>query len=296
VTTATSPSVSLGEALERFDAEAQPGTVHTGRYQCKYISWGEGPPLIFIHGLADNLRSFVLPMTLLSKQFRCIAYNQPRSQGDGARLKGYRHEHLADDLFALMDHLGLEQANLFGSSFGSTTAMRAMHARPQRVSRAILQGAFAYRPLARQQWWLAWFARYWLGRLKHLPFHMKAVKKSHYPPFEGRDPQQWRFFLEQTGSPPIKAVAHWALLLHQTDVRGLLPEINQPTLLLCGDRDPLVPFPFQMYLFDHLPKGVMFQIENCGHFPMFSNPEAVADATRKFLQSPICQLSSVPCP
>ncbi len=288
MTTATQLTLPLSEALHRFNAEAQLDSVHTGRYQCEYVSWGKrtGPPLIFIHGLADNLRSFVMPMALLSREFRCIAYNQPRGGEDGARLRGYGHDDLVGDLFALMDHLGLEQAILFGSSYGSTIALRAMHARPERVPRAVLQGGFAYRPLIRKEWWLAWVARYWLGRLKHMPFHTKKMTRSHFPPFEGRDPELWNFFLEQTGSPPIKAVAHWALLLHETDVRSLLRNIRQPTLLICGDRDPLIPFPFQVQLFHHLPNAVMFQIENCGHFPMFSHPEAIAHATRQFLLTP----------
>ncbi len=286
MTTAVQTAITLTEALQRFQAESQPGSVDLGRYLCNYVSWGTGPPLVFIHGLADNLRSFVMPMALLSRGFRCIAYNQPRGGDDGAKLRGYGHEQLVEDLFALLDHLGLEQADLFGSSYGSTIALRAMHSKPQRVPRAVLQGGFAYRPLVRREWWLAWFARYWLGRLKHMPFHVKKMKKAHYPAFEGRDPQLWDFFLEQTGSPPIKAVAYWALLLHQTDVRALLPEIHTPTLLICGDRDPLIPFPFQAYLFHHLKNSVMFKIDQCGHFPMFSNPEAIADATRKFLHAP----------
>jgi hypothetical protein len=36
----------------------------------------------------------------------------------------------------------------------------------------------------------------------------------------------------------------------------------------------------------------MFQIANCGHFPMFSHPEAMVDATRKFLLAPACQFAA----
>ena len=55
-------TVSLVQMLERFDREAVRGTIDTGRYRCPYFTWGAGPPLLFLHGLADVARSFI-PIT-----------------------------------------------------------------------------------------------------------------------------------------------------------------------------------------------------------------------------------------
>src|SRR5207245_6866652 len=85
------PPRTLAEALERFEKEAVRGTCDTGRYRCSYSTWGEGPPLVFLHGLADSSQAFVMPMALLSRFFRCISYDLPTGRDDGARLSRYTH-------------------------------------------------------------------------------------------------------------------------------------------------------------------------------------------------------------
>src|SRR5579864_1981936 len=98
----------LKDILERFEREASWGECATGRYRCRYFVWGSGPPLVFVHGLCDEADSFVLPIAPLSREFRCIAYDLPLGNGDGANLRGYRHGHLVADLYALLDHLKLD--------------------------------------------------------------------------------------------------------------------------------------------------------------------------------------------
>lgn len=282
--------VSVADALQRMEQEATQGTLDTGRYRCPYVVWGSGPPVVFVHGMGDSLNCFVLPMALLSRDFQCIAYTQPGGRGDLSRLRKYRHEDLVADLFCLMDHLGVVQAPLVGHSFGSTVVLRAMHTKPERVPRGVLSCGFAQRSLAAAEWWLAWMARFWPGHMRHLPLRKSALQRFHYGPFAGCEPETWDFFLKVSGTPLIRSVAHWALLLHQTDVRDLLPTIRQPVLLICGDCDPLVPRSYQEYLFRHLPNAVMFQITNCGHFPMYTHPAIFAATIRRFLQAPACQL------
>src|SRR5947208_3117129 len=81
--------LSLAEAFGRFEREATRGVCDTGRYRCRYFSWGEGPPLLFLHGLADSSQTFVLPAALLASSFRCIAYDLPSGADDGASLRRY---------------------------------------------------------------------------------------------------------------------------------------------------------------------------------------------------------------
>src|SRR5262249_44804128 len=147
-----SETVRLANAQERFEREAHHAVCDTGRYRCPYFSWGEGPPLVFVHRLADSRRAFLMPMALLSRHFRCLAYALPPGRGDGARLKPYAHDDLVADLNAILDHAGVRQTYLYGSSFGSTIVLAALHANPQRFPRAILQGGFAQRRLAPAEW------------------------------------------------------------------------------------------------------------------------------------------------
>src|SRR5262245_30623675 len=109
---------SLAEALRGFDREAEHGTCDTGRYRCRFTVWGTGPVLPFIPGLSSEALSFALLMSRLARHFRCIVYDLPRGQGDGADLGRVRHADLVADAFALLDHVGAERAYVSGFSFG----------------------------------------------------------------------------------------------------------------------------------------------------------------------------------
>jgi pimeloyl-ACP methyl ester carboxylesterase len=290
ISTAPAPPepLPLDEVLRRFDREAAAGIVDTGRYRCPYFTWGEGPFLVFIPGLSDDARSFLLVSALLSEHFRCVSYNLPDGAGDGARLGRYTHADLVGDLFALLDHLGARQSYLFGSSFGSTIALAALHARRGQLPRAVLQGGFARRRLAPAEVLLAGLARYWPGRLRRLPFRTPLLRRSHFEPFAGRPPEVWDYFLTRWGSPPIAAMARRALLLHRLDLRAALPAVRQPVLLVCGDRDPLVNHACEEELLHGLPNVARVELSDCGHNPIFTHPGLLADVVRRFLTPPPC--------
>jgi pimeloyl-ACP methyl ester carboxylesterase len=280
--------INLEESLARFGREAAFGQCDTGRYRCRFYTWGEGPPLLFIHGLCDDARSFLLPIACLSRHFRCIAYDLPAGGDDGACLPDYRHADLVADVYALLDHLGVNRCDVFGSSFGSTIALAAMHDRPERFERGILQGGFAHRPLAWAEVLLARLARYWPWAMHRLPLRVPVLRRSHGGPFSGRGPEFWQFFLERNGAPPMNACARRALLLHAIDIRRLLPDIKQPVLLICGDADPLVGRACEEVLENGLPQATRVEITQCGHLPQFTHPEVLAEVVRRFLAPLAC--------
>jgi pimeloyl-ACP methyl ester carboxylesterase len=285
-TCAASRSVTLAEALERLKQEAVHGVCDTGRYRCSYHVWGQGPALVFIPGLCDDALSFVWPAALLCRDFRCILYDPPIGRGDRASIRRYRHEDLVADLFALLDHLGARRAYLFGSSFGSTVALRALQAAPERFPRAVLQGGFAYRPLAPAELLLAHLARYWPGQMRQLPLRQALLRYNHYGSFASRGPDAWDYLLRRWGAPPIAAVAQRALLLHRVDLRPFLPQVRQPVLLVCGEYDPLVGKSCEKDLLHGLPNARRLELEGCGHAPCFSHPELLAEVVRRFLLPP----------
>jgi pimeloyl-ACP methyl ester carboxylesterase len=292
---AAAPPPSLAEARERCQREAVRGVCDTGRYRCPYLAWGEGPPLLFVPGLADGPLNFVPLMARLSGWLRCLTYALPSGRGDGARLARYTHADLVDDLLAVLDHAGLRQSYLFGSSFGSTVVLAALRARPERLPRAILQGGFARRTLAPAERLLAALARHWPGSLRHLPLRTAVLRRGHAGPFAACPPEVWPFLLEQNGVAPIAAVARRALLLHRLDLRPLLPEVRQPVLLVCGDDDPLVGKACEAALLEGLPNASRVEIRRCGHFPYLTHPDVLAAVVADFLTPrPRVPESSVP--
>jgi pimeloyl-ACP methyl ester carboxylesterase len=273
----------LAEAVRRFHAEANRGVCNTGRYRCPYYTWGEGPTLICVPGLVDDAHCFVLVMAHLSRHFRCVAYDWPTGQGDGARLSQYRHGEFVADLFALLDQVGAREAFLLGYSFGSTITLAAMHLDPSRFPRAMLLSGFACRRLAPAERLLASMARYWNGPLRRLPLRNWILHTTQRGGFACRETEIWNNYVERTGALPMPALARRSLVLDQVNLRSILPCIHQQVLLVCGDADPLVNKQCETELLMGLPNVARVELANCGHMAIFTHPEALAEVTTEFL-------------
>jgi pimeloyl-ACP methyl ester carboxylesterase len=280
---APSPPVTVADALACLEREARWGVCDTGRYRCPYYVWGDGPTLVFVPGLSDDARSFVLPAYHLRQHFRCVAYDLPSGRGDGARLAQYRHADFVDDLLSLLDDVNAPQSFVYGLSFGSTVTIAALARQPGRFPRAVLQGGFAQRRLAVAEQLLCRMARYWPGSMRSLPWRNRILRRIHHAPFADRTPEFWDYFVQRLGTPPITAVARRALVVHQTDLRPLLPSIQQPVLVVCGDLDPLVGHACEEALLSGLPHATRVELRNCGHWPIFSHPEVLAELLFRFL-------------
>lgn len=276
--------LALGECLDHWNREAHHGEVDTGRYRCRYVVWGTGPALVMIPGMASDAISFVMLMDRLKAHFRCVSYELPEGGPDGARLMRYRQEDLTDDLFALLDHLRIAECVPLGFSFGSTIALSALHQEPHRFTHGILQGGFARRPLARAEVLLASFARFLPGSLGRFPLRKRIIENNHRRPFLQRDPDVWEFFMEHTCRIPLRAIAARVLMIHRVDLRSILPTIQHPMLMICGDHDPLVGKTCEEELRQGLPNVTRAEIEHCGHVPNLTHPEVTAEVVRQFLQ------------
>jgi pimeloyl-ACP methyl ester carboxylesterase len=283
----TGPTVTAEEfraATARFAREARPRVVHTGRYRLGYRAWGTGPPVVFVHGMADVGRSFVMVMARLSETFTTIAYDLPDGLTDGSVIGPYTHREYVSDLLALLDHLGFARAALMGSSFGSTIALAALAAAPQRFSHGIVQGGFARRPLT---WWqhrLAQLARFWPGYQGDWPVIHDAVMSRVEGSLKARvPPEVWRFFLANHGRTPMRAAAVRTLTIGATDLRPVLPTLAAPLLQLGGDADPLVPKVLENEITRLVPGARRVEFAGCGHYPQYTHPGPMAEEIRRFL-------------
>jgi pimeloyl-ACP methyl ester carboxylesterase len=287
----TPPAPSLTAALACWQREARRGVRNTGQYRMPFFVWGNGPPIVFIHGLADSSRAFIPVMASLRREFTCIGYDLPAGGADGARLGAYRHRHLVADLVDLLDHLGIRQSHLFGSSFGSTIVLAALHAFPDRTMRAVLQGGFAYRKLARWERLLCGFARYWPGPLATLPLRALLDHPVDRRVFHDL-PEEFKFHRANTDALPKSAVARRGLMIRNIDLRRKLPAIRQPVLLICGDCDAIVTAECEEPLLKSLPNVARVELSSCGHYPQYTHAPLVAEVVRQFLAAPACRIGA----
>ena len=119
---------------------------YNGAVEIAYLDEGEGDPILLVHGFASTKDvNWVYPawVSELKKDGRRVIALDNRGHGDSGKLYDpalYEVATMAGDVTALMDHLGLERADVMGYSLGSRmTAVLALK-QPQRLRSAILGG------------------------------------------------------------------------------------------------------------------------------------------------------------
>ena len=119
---------------------------HNGAVEIAYLDEGEGEPILLVHGFASSKNvNWVYPtwVSELKKAGRRVIALDNRGHGESGKLYDpaqYEIAIMAGDVVALMDHLGIERADIMGYSLGSRmTAVLAL-SHPQRLRSAILGG------------------------------------------------------------------------------------------------------------------------------------------------------------
>ena len=75
-------------------------------------------------------------------------------------------------------------------------------------------------------------------------------------------------------------------LLTRPDATELLPQINCPTLLLCGREDSWSPLARHRQMAALMPRATLEVIADCGHMSTMERPAAVSVAMRTWLEQP----------
>jgi pimeloyl-ACP methyl ester carboxylesterase len=111
-----------------------------------FLDEGEGEPIVLVHGFASNKEvNWVFPgwVSTLARAGRRVIAIDNRGHGASTRLydpAAYHSAIMADDVRALLDHLGLPRADVMGYSMGArNTAFLAM-ANPERMRSGVLGG------------------------------------------------------------------------------------------------------------------------------------------------------------
>ena len=122
------------------------GTFRSGDAEIAYLDAGEGEPVVLVHGFASTKETnWVVPGwidTLRRAGRRAIALDN-RGHGASSKLYDPARYHsavMADDVRALMDHLGIAQADVMGYSMGARITAYLALAHPARVRRIVIGG------------------------------------------------------------------------------------------------------------------------------------------------------------
>lgn len=115
---------------------------------------GTGTPLVLLHGLGNNWKSWSFTLEHLDfKQHRVIALDL-LGFGDAPKpAVGYTPTDHADAVAATLEHLSISNAHIAGHSMGCIVALQLASQAPSLVRSLSLFGAPLYRHMPRASWW-----------------------------------------------------------------------------------------------------------------------------------------------
>src|ERR1700722_16708402 len=108
-----------------------------------YETLGEGPPIVFVHGLGATSNVWHAQRLTLSKNYQVILYDRSGSGRSQKARDGYSINTWADELAGLLDYLAVPSAVVVGHSLGSMVAQRFAGKYPERTKALVLAGGEA---------------------------------------------------------------------------------------------------------------------------------------------------------
>jgi pimeloyl-ACP methyl ester carboxylesterase len=230
-----------------------------------------GEPIVLVHGFASNhVVNWVNTqwVRVLGRAGRRVVMLDNRGHGRSEKLydpAAYDSDVMARDVANLMDHLGIERADVMGYSMGARITAHLAIARPERV-RSVLLGGLG------------------IHLVEGVGLPMGIADAMEAPALESlTDPLQrmFRAFAEQTGSD-LRALAACIRGSRQTLTPALVGRIAAPTLVSVGTKDPIAGDPHRLAAL--IPRGMAFDIPGRDH-SLAVGDRSHKDAVLSFLES-----------
>ena len=267
------PQTNINQKLSKKETK----TMSQGEYaevnglKLYYEIHGEGHPLLLLHGSFGVVSGWGGILTELSKKHRVIAV-ELQGHGHTADIdRPLSFENMADDCAALLDHLKIKKADVFGYSMGGGVAFALAIKHPELVERLITLGAGT-----------------------------RATKEIYdpetYKQFKSISPETFNF--PQLKDPYSKVApdpSKWGVLVSKIvkmdDNFNGFPEkdvksIKARTLLMMGDRDAVrVEHAVEMYRL--IPNSQLAILPGGDHFVLYMKQDQTLGIISAFLDAPL---------
>ena len=258
-----------------------------------YDVWGEGPPLVLVHGTPSwsYLWRHIVPR--LARRWRVYVYDLP-GFGLSEKLEA-QDVSLATQarvLGDLLDHWGLERPLIAGHDTGGTMVLRSHLLEGREFARIALLDALAMRPRDGGRWgtpWSLYLRDHGKGALPLLPAYIqRAILRAYVrtamatPKVDLELEPYLRPWMGEVGQAAFYRQIEQLDVRHTDEIEPRLSEVRGPVQILWGEEDTWLEPEMALRLREAIPEAELQFISGAGHFVQEDAPGAVSLALESF--------------
>ncbi len=243
---------------------------------------GQGPAIVFLHGLGGDHTVWNEVAPLLDGEYRVI---RPDLRGHGRSPlpagSTLSFEEMQQDVLRLLDGLQVREAHFVGLSAGAFLALSLARDHPGRVRGLVLVNGSAYCDPHTREILESWKQEYREGGEDALVLRlMKDLYDRDWMEAHLDDADLMRRRLKET---QLAVLTQWSERVEGFDMRGRLARIRAPTLILQGMSDVVVDPSHGRFLRQSIPGSELKIYRDTGHLMPVERPKETAEAVRAFV-------------
>ena len=249
---------------------------------------GAAPDTVLLHhGYARNLLFWQPLVPLLAGHYRVLRFDA-RGCGETTRPPPgsvFSLDQFADDAIALLDHLGIERVHWIGESSGGIVGLTVALSHAQRLHTLTLCDTPFKRPADIAATYTvgeadraAAFEKYGVGGWcrRTLSYRLDTNRAT---------PELCEWYIAQMDRNPKHIAVALERMIGQGDVWPRLPEIRTPTLILAGEKSPIVKEAMREEMRQRMPAAKLVTLRGYGHGVNLLAPEECAREVRTFIEA-----------
>jgi len=240
----------------------------------------DAPALVFSNSLGSDFRIWQEVAPAFADRLRVVVYDKRGHGLSDAPPGPYTIDDHTSDLFALLDHLNVENAALVGLSVGGMIAQRAAVRAPQRMKALVLCCTAA--KIGTPELWAERIAAVERGGIE--PIAENVLQRWFTPAFRETRKDElsgWRNMLVRT---PSQGYAATCAAIRDADLTPDAGMIAVPTLCVAGDQDGSTPPDLVRGTAGLIPGARFELIDGCGHIPCVEKPAVLTQLIQRHLR------------
>ncbi|QMW23224.1 alpha/beta fold hydrolase [Sandaracinobacteroides saxicola] len=256
-------------------AAARSHTVQINNIELHYEEYGDGTPLVLLHGFGGCAQNWHPFTTDLSKRHRLIAVDL-RGHGYSTNPdKTFTHRAAASDVFLLLERLKVDQFSAMGMSSGGMVLLHMATSQPKRIDSMVL-----------------------ISATSHFPDQARAImRRASFVAMPRHVQDMYRHCAKRGDAQIHELISQFNALGDNYDDMDFtaqrLSSISARTLVVHGDRDQFFPVEIAVSMYRSIPNAELWIIPGGDHVPIYDSEVPFSSAALRFLDQHVGKQQSL---